>query len=477
MKYTGHSYRPLKRGLQSCGWMASWAVLLLATPSLALALTNSDIVDATSPSSVYMRKGFELSDGSIKELVSHKTGVSLYYCNPVSVRSAPDISSRKVTSINDGNFGDFTIRVSSTFGWADVHRAGEHIGYSAQAIKKGSTIENIICAQPRLLAKSSLQIGGVAFEVDLVDQRNLTVKGQDGEVIYTRRVSDQTSLYELRNSSGLFGWLVGWDLYDDTQYFGDIDFTVARVIVPYVDSQGDQKVWDAVYPGVQNSKYLSMLKVKSKGVSIVAGMGIRGPRFYSCNGCAWHWGQPIFVTIERTSNGIEERIDNGALNFRNVKDLSHADQFLYNWLYWNPSRLTELLHGQVGQQIETIITQCTLNKLAFYKRYFIPQWEWLSPLHYLLYKRSKSGVVINDQAKNYLPATEYALYYEDGDASYGTLLDYLWGPEANGYDYFNSLMGCVEDSPEDRGLVRNIVGYLNLPLDADLLEAVIGERK
>ena len=38
-------------------------------------------------------------------------------------------------------------------------------------------------------------------------------------------------------------------------------------------------------------------------------------------------------------------------------------------------------------------------------------------------------------------------------------------------------MDCVDGSPEDRDLVRNIVGYLNIPLDIDLLEAVIGERR
>ena len=85
--------------------------------------------------------------------------------------------------------------------------------------------------------------------------------------------------------------------------------------------------------------------------------------------------------------------------------------------------------------------------------------------------------MIYDQAKNDLSATEYELYYEEGEASYSTLLDYLWDPGASGYEYFNNLMDCVDDRPEYRGLVRNIVGYLNLPLDTDLLEAIIGERK
>ena len=43
--------------------------------------------------------------------------------------------------------------------------------------------------------------------------------------------------------------------------------------------------------------------------------------------------QPIFVTIKRTSNGIEEIIDNGAFDFQLVKGMTRADQFLYNWLY------------------------------------------------------------------------------------------------------------------------------------------------
>ncbi|MDC1509678.1 hypothetical protein N8381_03040, partial [Oceanospirillaceae bacterium] len=76
------------------------------------------------------------------------------------------------------------------------------------------------------------------FNVELFDQRDLIIKDGDGTVLYTRRVSDKTSLYELNNSDGIFGWIVGWDLYDDSQYFKDIDFTVARVVVPYLDEKG-----------------------------------------------------------------------------------------------------------------------------------------------------------------------------------------------------------------------------------------------
>jgi hypothetical protein len=82
-------------------------------------------------------------------------------------------------------------------------------------------------------------------------------------------------------------------LYDNSPYYSDIDFTVARVVVPYIDENGAQKVWDAVYPGVQNLKYLSMLDEKSGQISIVAGLGIRGPRICNSNACAWHWKQPI----------------------------------------------------------------------------------------------------------------------------------------------------------------------------------------
>ncbi|MDC1424823.1 hypothetical protein N8135_01355 [Oceanospirillaceae bacterium] len=475
MKYTAPSYKQVRWVLQIGGWMTVWASLLLAVPSAVFALSNSDIVNATSPSSVYMRKGFELSDGSIKELVSHKTGVSLYYCNPVSVRANPDINARKITSINDGNFETFDLKASaSAEGWADVFKDGRHIGYSAQAVKKDGQVDNIICPQPKWLTLSTLEVAGVQFNAELIDQRDLIIKDGDGIVLYTRRVSDKTSLYELNNANGIFGWIVGWDLYDDSQYFKDIDFTVARVVVPYLDEKGNQEVWDAVYQGVQNLKFLSMLSDVHGQVPIVAGLGVRGPRFCNSNACAWHWKQPIFVTIKRTSNGIEEIIDNGAFDFQLVKGMTRADQFLYNWLYWNPGGLRKLLQGQIGQQIEAITTQCTPSKLALYKHYFIPQWEWASPLHY---DRSNRGLTIKDQAKNHLSDTEYESYYEDRDASYAVLLDYLWGPETNGHEYFYSLMDCVEGSPEDRELVRNIVGYLNLPLDADLLKVVIDQRK
>ena len=80
-------------------------------------------------------------------------------------------------------------------------------------------------------------------------------------------------------------------------------------------------------------------------VPIVAGLGVRGTRFCNSNACAWHWKQPIFVTIKRTSNGIEEIIDNGAFDFQLVKGMTRADQFLYNWLYWNPGGLRKLLQG------------------------------------------------------------------------------------------------------------------------------------
>ena len=392
MKYTAPSYKQVRWVLQIGGWMTVWASLLLAVPSAVFALSNSDIVNATSPSSVYMRKGFELSDGSIKELVSHKTGVSLYYCNPVSVRANPDINARKITSINDGNFETFDLKASaSAEGWADVFKDGRHIGYSAQAVKKDGQVDNIICPQPKWLTLSTLEVAGVQFNAELIDQRDLIIKDGDGTVLYTRRVSDKTSLYELNNANGIFGWIVGWDLYDDSQYFKDIDFTVARVVVPYLDEKGNQEVWDAVYQGVQNLKFLNMLSDVHGQVPIVAGLGVRGPRFCNSNACAWHWKQPIFVTIKRTSNGIEEIIDNGAFDFQLVKGMTRADQFLYNWLYWNPGGLRKLLQGQIGQQIEAITTQCTPSKLALYKHYFIPQWEWASPLHY---DRSNRGLTI-----------------------------------------------------------------------------------
>ena len=70
----------------TCSTLALSLGLTLATQSVpALAITNDDIVDAISPSTAYLRNGFKLQDGTIKELKGVKTGESLKYCSPVSV--------------------------------------------------------------------------------------------------------------------------------------------------------------------------------------------------------------------------------------------------------------------------------------------------------------------------------------------------------------------------------------------------------
>ena len=135
--------------------------LSLANSGLVVALSNDDIVRAYSPSSVMLRSGFELPDGTIKELESIKVGQSLSYCNPVSVRANPDINARKITSINDGNFESFDLKESTKAeGWADVFKDGRHIGYSAQAIKRDGQVDNIICPKPKWLTLSSLEVAG-----------------------------------------------------------------------------------------------------------------------------------------------------------------------------------------------------------------------------------------------------------------------------------------------------------------------------
>ena len=61
--------------------------LTLANSGAVIALSNNDIVSAYSPSNMMLRGGFELPNGTIKELESVKVGQSLTYCNPVSVRA------------------------------------------------------------------------------------------------------------------------------------------------------------------------------------------------------------------------------------------------------------------------------------------------------------------------------------------------------------------------------------------------------
>jgi len=481
-----------------CSTSALSLGLILATQSVpALAITNDDIVDAISPSTAYLRNGFKLQDGTIKELKSVKMGESLKYCSPVSVRSKPDINSKKIAGINDGNFEEYVIKKGPNFGWANIFKGGKFIGYSAQAISDGGKVTNIVCPSSNWITQSIIKLDGAEFNAELIDQRELTIKDVKGEVVYNRKVSGKTSLYEVRNSSGLFGWIVGWDKYDDSPYYNDIDFTVARVVIPYVDSDGDQKVWDAVYEGVQNSKFLDIISEGKDKITIVSGKAIWGPKFYMCSACTRYWGLPAFVTIERSKGFIKESIKNGEIDFQSVSDLPPADRFLYNWLYWNPERLGALLAGPIANQIKSITSRCSPSKLAFYKRSFIPQWEWTPSLHYDQGGGLNHSFVLEDQAKKLLTVTEFKKYYEDANSSYEALLSYIWDSSefsppigetwkkwnnfgnitANGSEYFYDLRECVNDNINDKQLVTAIVGWLNMPLDIDLLEAVIGQRQ
>ena len=483
--------------------MAAIFLLMLLTKSgVAVAITNADIVDAVRVSieSEYLRNNFELKNGSIKELKSQKTGESLHYCNPVSIRSKPDIASKKVGSINEGNFGEYHFKQSPHNGWAKVISGEQIVGFSAQAIRDGESINNIICPTSSWLTRSNLKLEGLDFNAELIDRRHLSIKDADGKVLYTRKVSGQTSLYEIRDSRRLFGWLVGWNKYDDSPHYNYIDFSVARVIVPYIDSNGNPHVWDEVYHGIQNAKYLNIIQQGDNKITIVKGSGLSGPYFYGCGACTWYWGLPIFVTIERSKQRIKERIENGAIDFQSVPDLPPADRFVYNWLYWNPERLGALLDGPIANQIESITSRCSPSKLAFYKHFFIPQWTWTEPLHYYLDGKSEYGSILEDQAKNTLSITEFKKYSEDAESSYETLLNYIWdssefiGPNIrgsssssekiydNGSEYFRNLRKCLSDNDDyqesnDEHLVTAIVGRLNLPLDIDLLKAVISQRQ
>ena len=486
------------RGMMSLIMIAKLLLILLLTKSgVAVAITNADIVNAVSIDSGYLRDSFELKNGSIKELRGQKIGESLRYCNPVSIRSKPDIASNKVGSINEGNFGEYQFKQSPHNGWAQVISDEQNVGFAAQAIRDGDSIDNIICPTSNWLTRSNLKLEGLLFNAELINQRELTIRDVNGEVVYTRQVSGKTSLYEVRDSNGLFGWIVGWDKYDDSPYYNDIDFTVARVVVPYVNSDGNQKVWDAVYEGVQNSKFLDIISEDKDKITIVSGKAIWGPKFYMCSACSRYWGLPSFVTIERSKGFIKESIKNGEIDFQSVSDLPPADRFLYNWLYWNPERLSALLAGPIANQIKSITSQCSPSKLAFYKRSFIPQWEWTPSLHYDLDRGPNDSLVLEDQAKNLLTVKEFKKYYEDADSSYEALLYYIWDSSefspptgetwkmwnnfgnitANGSNYFYDLRECVSDNDSDKELVTAIVGWLNMPLDIDLLKEVISQRQ
>lgn len=479
------------------------ALLLVgALPPTAIAVSNSQIVESVSQSPLYLNGQFEMSDRSIIELPHYYEGSSLQYCTPVTVRAKADIKSKKVTSVNQGNHDEFRFEASiDSPGWADVIRNGKRIGYAAQAIEKESGISNILCKKSNYLSSSTIKVNDKEFNAELKNKRELVIRDKDNRVVYERTISGNTSLYELSNDSGLFGWVVGWNKYDDNprEYLKDLDFSVVRVLVPFVNKEGEAEVWDGVYPGIKQHKFRRSVIQDGDSFTLVANSTVYGPSFYWCTACMGYYDFPVFVNIKRHGGEIVETVSNKSVLIVNDEQISQAERFMHNWKYWNPKELNKMLMGKLGLDMRYIAHQCELPEFSGDYLPRLPRWNWTHHLTWVLDDSENTDTLVEDLNGNYLGVDEFSNYQKETEDSYLPVVDAVWeelwqadkersarfladttgyaGGPASAYMY--AAYDCLEENGDLDLIdtVRYVVGYLNLPLDINLISAVMDSHE
>ncbi len=199
-------------------------LLLATTMSTHTLAADIEIVPFQYPppeQSFYLRGGLRLQEGRITELPHQLTERTFVYCgSAVAVRAEPSVNSKRVTAINMGTHPSFEMRDDDpSNSWVGVYQDGVRIGYSAKAIKQGKRVENLFCPMDRNTSTSTFEIQDKTFTATLRDNRQFLITGQDGTILYQRKITGDTSLYELRSGGEPFGWLVGWHKYDGDRYY------------------------------------------------------------------------------------------------------------------------------------------------------------------------------------------------------------------------------------------------------------------
>lgn len=122
-------------------------------------------------------------------------------------------------------------------------------GNPSRYFKQGTNIAGVIVEVPNNLVSRDKSPYGRAItvsstsEIELANGNKITaslsnfrdfrVKDPSGKVILQHRVSGATSIYELRHQNKNIGWALGWHKYCG-EYYGNTDFTVARIVLPYL---------------------------------------------------------------------------------------------------------------------------------------------------------------------------------------------------------------------------------------------------
>lgn len=141
-------------------------------------------------------------------------------------------------------------------------------------------------------------VDGQAVKAKLDNFRDLSIRDDDDSVIYKRRISGATSIYELKHRGDVVGWGVGWHKTCG-KYYKHADFTVLRVIVPTRTHDGKTELRERVFRGIAERSFVEATE-NSAGLVLVEGDAV-----YSCGACSCYYCLPRFFFLNNQFGFVE----------------------------------------------------------------------------------------------------------------------------------------------------------------------------
>ncbi len=173
-------------------------------------------------------------------------------------------------------------------------------------------------------AESKIRLdSGQDLTAELTNFRDLTVKNDSGEILYSRKISGAASIYEVMHGGKTIAWGTGWHNYC-REYYKNTEFTVFRVILPQVTNDSVQIV-DRVFNGGYTIKYEDELKTSPIPLMM------QSDDVYNGSCCSCFYCLPRFFTLSQSS-GFSELKSPRELESLGM-DLTKVDALMYvPWL-------------------------------------------------------------------------------------------------------------------------------------------------
>jgi hypothetical protein len=167
----------------------------------------------------------------------------------------------------------------------------------------------------QVIAKSTIERNGQTYSAQLTDFRDLVVVDSRGQVIYKRKVSGASSLYEVSHQGKVYAWGVGWHKYCRENY--DVDFTALRLLSPELKA-GDISISELV--GAFDFRAYEKINASSS-TAVFEDRYAKG----LCGACTWYYAFPRYVTFSKPVESIDE--------LRKLGATEGFDDY-YEWLSW-----------------------------------------------------------------------------------------------------------------------------------------------